>query len=104
MLALLQLILAPVVMISACGLLCLALYNRLASIVSRARAFHHERFEVQMRLTRLAGDPAQADAAAQLGDRLGLLEYQVGQILARAARVRNALTCLLATVLCMLGC
>jgi len=30
---------APVVIISACGLLCLAFYNRLASVVSRLRAF-----------------------------------------------------------------
>ena len=38
-----QPLLAPVVLISSCGLLCLAQYNRLAGIVARARAFHQER-------------------------------------------------------------
>mgnify|MGYP000923026210 CR=1 FL=1 len=33
----------PVAIISACALLCLALYNRLASMVSRLRGFQRER-------------------------------------------------------------
>ena len=42
---------APAVIISACGLLCLAFYNRLAFVVSRLRAFHRERLAEQERLT-----------------------------------------------------
>ena len=37
----------PVVIISACGLLCLAFYNRMAAIVSRLRGFQRERLRVQ---------------------------------------------------------
>lgn len=102
MLTLLQIILAPVVLISACGLLCLALYNRLASIVSRARAFHRERFDVQMQLAK-AGS-ADETIAAQLGSRIDILTDQTGQVLARAKQIRNALTCMLLTITCMLVC
>ena len=34
---------APIIVISACGLLCLAFYNRLAAVVTRLRSFHRER-------------------------------------------------------------
>ena len=99
-----QLLVAPVVMISACGLLCLALYNRLAAIVSRARAFHKERFDAQTRLdaidAKTSGDPL----AQHLRRRVELLDEQVDQILRRGALVRNSLILLLCTVLCMLGC
>ena len=37
----------PVVIISSCGLLCLAFYNRLAAIVSRLRGFQRERLHEQ---------------------------------------------------------
>ena len=40
----------PVVVISACGLLCLAFYNRLAAVVTRLRAFHREQLERASRL------------------------------------------------------
>lgn len=109
-LATIQLLVAPVVMISACGLLCLALYNRLAAIVSRARTFHKERFDALAQLERSApGDaPVKTGGAlvktAPLRQRVDLLDAQVDQILWRGALVRNALMLLLATVLCMLGC
>lgn len=99
-----QLLVAPVVMISACGLLCLALYNRLAAMVSRARAFHKEQFDAA---TRLASARAQAEDAAllqHLHRRVELLDTQVVGILRRAALVRGALILLLGTVLCMLAC
>lgn len=102
MLTLLQIILAPVVLISACGLLCLALYNRLASIVSRARAFHRERFDVQTQLARMG--TSDETLAAQLASRIDILTDQTGQILARAKQIRNALVCMLLTITCMLVC
>lgn len=99
-----QLLVAPVVMISACGLLCLALYNRLAAIVARARAFHKERFDAQARLAATT-DPGAPDPTVQhLRRRVELLDGQTDQILARAALVRNAVILLLATVICMLAC
>lgn len=102
MLTLLQIVLAPVVLISACGLLCLALYNRFSNIISRARAFHREMFDCQTQLTKL-GNP-ESDLAAQLTDRIAILSGQTAQILARAAKIRAALFCLLLTIVCMLAC
>ena len=46
---------APVVLISANGLICLALYNRLAVVVGRVRSFSRERFDS---LSALGSDPA----------------------------------------------
>lgn len=52
-----QLLVAPVVMISAAGLVCLALYNRLATIVGRIRAIHKEEIDT---LSRMSIAPAPA--------------------------------------------
>ena len=48
---------APVVMISARGLICLALYNRLAVVGGRLRAYSREHFETQTRLAGMSPDP-----------------------------------------------
>lgn len=96
-----QLLAAPVVMISAGGLLCLALYNRLAMIVTRARLFHKEAFDARTRLESLS---AQAVEAQRLRERLAVLDGQVQRILWRARKVRDALLALLTMVLCMLAC
>jgi hypothetical protein len=97
-----QTLVAPVVMISACGLLCLALYNRLAAIVARARAFHKEWFDAS---GRLRTDREENDASiGALRERATLLEAQVRKILSRAKLIRNALICLILTVMCMLFC
>lgn len=47
---------APVVMISANGLICLALYNRLAAIVNRLRLFYREYFDTSTRLAAMNGE------------------------------------------------
>ncbi|MEX2214453.1 MAG: DUF2721 domain-containing protein [Phycisphaeraceae bacterium] len=99
-----QLLVAPVVMISACGLLCLALYNRLGTIVGRARAFLKERFDAVDRLSAMELDEQTSAEAHLIRKRLGVLEAQVRHIVARARLVRAGLFCLLATVLCMLAC
>lgn len=96
MVQIIQTLVAPAVMISACGLLALAFYNRLAAIVGRARAFAHERYLARRQLHQ-ADDP-------DLAQRLKTLEDQVGRILRRARLMRAALYCLLMTVLLMLGC
>lgn len=98
-----QLLVAPVVMISACGLLCLALYNRLAVIVGRARAFNRERLEAREELLRAQNTTVERKVAEELERRLATLDDQVRQILVRARLVRGALLCLLTTVLCMIA-
>ena len=45
---------APVVMISANGLLCLAFYNRLSALMNRSRAVNKERFDLATRTAMLA--------------------------------------------------
>jgi len=92
-----RLLVAPVVMISACGLLCLALYNRLAVIVARARAFNKERVEC---VHALRADPD----APHLAARVATLDHQFTVLLLRARLVRAALVALLTTVASMLFC
>src|SRR5436190_11594904 len=61
----------PIIVISACGLLCLAFYNRLAAVVTRLRAFHREQFQVQETLARL-----RRAAGGDAGDELALVRHQ----------------------------
>ena len=93
---------APVVMISANGLLCLALYNRLAAIVSRTRTINKERFD---QLARLAvTPPAVAVEAEHLRRRAAMLDEMGHQLFDRVRMLRDSLICLLLSVLVMLGC
>ena len=92
-----QQLLAPVVMISACGLLCMALYNRLANIVGRLRQFHHERLEAGTRVGHATGTDREL-----LGDRMRGLEEQSHAMIGRARFIRNALICLISCIICML--
>ncbi|QNN24675.1 DUF2721 domain-containing protein [Planctomycetales bacterium ZRK34] len=103
-LSIIQLLVAPVVMISACGLLALAMYNRLATIISRARGFIKERFDDFAHLSRLSLDEQTSAQAELLRQRLGVLDLQIRRILQRARLVRNAVMCLLVTVGCNLLC
>lgn len=98
----------PVVVISACGLLCLAFYNRLAAVVSRLRAFHRERLHEQAALERhsAAGtsDPAAAEAAERAARLLDVLEEQTDNVARRARLIRASLQCLLSTIGCLTVC
>lgn len=99
-----QLLVAPVIMISANGLICLALYNRLAAIVSRTRTFHKERFDTLTHLSSLPLEQQTSPKAHQLRRRSIELEHQSVRILRRARLVRRALMLLMASVLSMLVC
>lgn len=93
----------PVVMISANGLICLALYNRLAAITARLRLFYRERFEIDLRLvaeTSSSGEPSEPEI--RLRERLAVLDHICQMILRRARYVRNALILLLSSVVGML--
>ena len=92
----------PVVIISACGLLSLAFYNRMAAIVSRLRGFQRERMHQQEALQKL-GD--QKDAAAQKHWLvLELLELQTTHVIRRAKLIRLTLLFLLLTIGMLIGC
>jgi hypothetical protein len=95
---------APVVMISAQGLICLALYNRLAAVVGRLRLFSREQFETQTRLAGMAPEQQDSALARKLQTRLAALNGQYSGIIRRARLLRNALILLQAAVLAMLLC
>lgn len=94
----------PVVMISANGLLALAFYNRLAALIGRLRAINKERFDLFTRLSAMAGAPQEAPGVVHIQRRLEILDELGHMIFARARLIRDALICLLVTVLLMLGC
>jgi len=86
----------PVVIISACGLLCLAFYNRLAAIVSRLRAFQRERLVETVR---------QLESPTQHGQKLlKHLELQTTHVKHRAKLIRLTLFFLLLTIGLLIGC
>lgn len=93
----------PVVLISANGLLCLALYNRLAAVTNRLRSFCRERFEMELHLHQMDEETRAKAAARFLQSRLDTLSSQRASILARAAQLRNSLVLLLAAVVGFLG-
>jgi hypothetical protein len=99
-----QLLVAPVVMVSACGLLCLALYNRLAAVVGRLRAMAKEEVDTLARLSLAGAEPGKKTPERRLRARVTTLEEQVDHVMSRARLIRAALTCLLSAVLCMLVC
>ncbi len=88
---------APIVVISASGLLCLAFYNRLAAIVSRLRSVQRERLhEVNMyRAAEAKGDRAATESHRQLLDNLA---HQTRGIIGRAHLIRATLMFLLLTI------
>jgi hypothetical protein len=103
----------PVVIISACGLLCLAFYNRLSSLVSRLRGFHRERLHEQERMDRRRRDGAsagaddngaRADCGPPHGLMLEVLEEQTAHLLRRARLIRRTLLCLLSTIASLTLC
>ena len=94
----------PVVLISANGLICLALYNRLAAITARLRSFCREQFEMRMKLTELetCSHPPSQKVMSHLVERLKVLEEQRSAIFRRALQLRNGLILLLASIVGML--
>ena len=89
---------APVVIISASALLCLALYNRLAAIISRMRAVQRERLEVQERIESLSSREIDHGASVRLTCILESLAEQTAGIRRRGRLIRNSLLCLMVAI------
>lgn len=98
-----QAFVAPVVMISANGLLCLAFYNRLSAVVNRCRTINRERFELISRLAGVEPSDAPPETAHQ-ESRTEVLDELGHQLFERARLLRDALIYLMASVLSMLTC
>jgi hypothetical protein len=92
----------PVVIISACGLLCLAFYNRLAAIVSRLRGFQRERLHEQELLDRVGAEDAPEYSRRRL--LLEHLEMQTAHVVRRAKLIRLTLLFMLLTIALLIGC
>jgi hypothetical protein len=93
---------APVVIISACALLALAFYNRLAAIVSRLRGFQRERLHEQ-ELLKHRGSESEVDSQHHWR-MIELLELQTVHVTRRAKLVRLTLMFLLLTIGLLIGC
>jgi hypothetical protein len=99
-----EILIGPVVMISANGLLCLAFYNRLANVMSRCRAINKERVDLGTELAELSAQQLELPRALQWKRRAEVLEVVGSQLFARACWVRRVLYCLLLAVLSLLAC
>lgn len=89
-----QAILAPAVMVSACGLLLLGLLNRYATIMGRMRALNNERRDLLRRVS-----PAQEVTPLE-AERLASVVRQLGDLLDRVRLLRNAVISLVVAVGC----
>jgi hypothetical protein len=99
MLEVIQPVLAPAVMFSAGGLLCLAQFARFNAIVGQIRAFDRERLATLREMV-----DAGPDQRELLSQRAEGLEIQAEGILKHAAVVRNALRFLVGGILLMVLC
>jgi hypothetical protein len=99
MIEVIQPFLAPAVMFSAGGLLCLAQFARFTAVVALVRTFNRERLAALQ-----AADGAEPKQRELLLQRAQGLEQQAGMVLAHAATVRNALRFLVGGILLMVLC
>jgi hypothetical protein len=93
----------PMIVISACGLLCLAFYNRLAAVVGRLRAFHREQLHTQEAVEKCQSDRDEVSVVRHQ-EVLGMLSVQIGHVTHRAHLLRRTLACLLLAVALMAAC
>ncbi len=99
MIELIQPFLAPAVMFSAGGLLCLAQFARFNAIVALMRTLNRERFSAMQE-----ADRAEPQSRELILQRAQGLEHQAGGVLAHAVTVRNALRFLVGGILLMVLC
>ena len=99
MIELIQPSLAPAVMFSAGGLLCLAQFHRFNAIIAQVRTFNHERLSALQE-----ADRAEPERCELLLQRVQGLEHQAGTVLAHAVTVKNALRFLVGGILLMVLC
>ncbi len=92
-----QQLMPPVVIISACGLLCLAQFARYSGIIDRLRSLHRERFTGLSKLSSLSG----CERELMVG-RCDHLEVQAHGVIGLAKLIRAALMLLVLAVICMI--
>ncbi|HEY8748394.1 MAG TPA: DUF2721 domain-containing protein [Tepidisphaeraceae bacterium] len=95
---------APVVIISACALLCLAFYNRLAAIIARLRAVQRERLVLQERFNSMTSTEIERCTGLHHTTMLESLAEQTAGIERRAKLIQATLLCLLSAILALVLC
>ncbi len=90
----------PIIVISACGLLCSTFYNRITNVIVRLRAIQRERLVEETNLMREI-EPA---ARARREEMLGILGVQTDSLVRRIRIIRGTLFCLLSTIIAMVLC
>lgn len=88
----------PMVIISACGLLCLAFYNRLGIVVARLRTLQRERLNEYKELFHLEDTKENPTKIQFVEQFLHTLELQTAEVLKRAIFLRNCIFCLLGAI------
>ena len=86
----------PVVLISACGLVTLALYNRLGTILARIRAFHQQKIELLKHL--------HEHEVVEQQMLMDMLDSQIVGVTGKARVIQKGLYCLLAAIAAFLLC
>ena len=86
----------PVVLVSACALVTLALYNRLGAILARIRAFHQQKIE----LLKILAEPELVEQQMLLN----MLDSQIVGVTMKATVIQKSLFCLLAAIAAFLLC
>ena len=99
MIEVIQPFLAPAVMFSAGGLLCLAQFARFTAVVAQVRTFNRERLAAIQ-----SADRAEPNQRELLLQRAEGLEHQARRVLAHAATVKNACRLLVGGILLMVLC
>ncbi len=99
MIEIIQPFLAPAVMFSAGGLLCLAQFARFTAIIALVRTFNRERLSALQE-----ADRAEPERRELLLQHAQGLERQAGRVLAHAVTVKNALRFLVGGILLMVLC
>jgi hypothetical protein len=97
-----QLIIAPVVMVSACGVILNGLLSRYASVNDRLRTMAHERWDL-IRTMRTSGDGS-SEPDPNIVERLQEIDIQIPQLLRRHHQLRNAVLLLYVALLCFIVC
>ncbi|MBN8590295.1 MAG: DUF2721 domain-containing protein [Anaerolineae bacterium] len=96
--ATIQLIIAPVVIVTACALLVNGLLTRYTLLIDRLRALAKDRLDLRLR-SDATSDP---ETLALINRRLGLIEEQVPRVLRHHRMVRNALVAAYSGIACFL--
>jgi hypothetical protein len=97
-----QLIIAPVVMVSACGVILNGLLSRYASVNDRLRTMAHERWDL-LRTTR-GGEAVAAEPDPNVVERLQEIDIQIPQLLRLHHQLRDAALLLYVALLFFIAC